>query len=69
MLTFLMHPYLINNLKRRALYPLKDFQLEAFKIANKGNNFFLNSCTGSGKTLAYLLPLIDSILRQDDKSQ
>ena len=61
----LLHPYLLGALKKRALYPLKPFQEEAYLTIHSKSNFFLNSCTGSGKTLAYLVPLINNILMQD----
>jgi ATP-dependent helicase YprA (DUF1998 family) len=65
-----LHPYLLANLKRRGLYPLKNFQIESFQTVKDNFNFFLNSCTGSGKTLSYLIPMINKILcKQDEKDE
>ena len=57
-----INSYLLDNLQRRGLLPLKRFQLESLEHINDGFNFFLNSCTGSGKTLSYLVPMLNKIL-------
>lgn len=64
-----LHPVLAQNLKRRGLFPLKNFQEEAFLTIEKGQNIFVNSCTGSGKTLAYLVPVMNALYHQLDSKR
>jgi len=61
-----LHPYLLQNLKRRGQYPLKKFQEESLAAICNSQNVFVNSCTGSGKTLAYLIPVINDLLHRKD---
>lgn len=63
-----LHPYLLHNLRKRGLFPLKGFQEESLKEIDKNRNVFVNSCTGSGKTLSYLLPVMNRLLKQKDST-
>ncbi|MGH9132058.1 MAG: DEAD/DEAH box helicase [Acidimicrobiales bacterium] len=38
-------------------------QTEAIEVAATGANYVLTTGTGSGKSLAYLIPIVDSVLR------
>lgn len=63
-----LHPYLVQNLKRRGQFPLKQFQEESFATISGNQNVFVNSCTGSGKTLAYLIPIMNDLLHKQDRN-
>lgn len=39
-------------------------QVEAIEAARKGASYVLTTGTGSGKSLAYLIPIVDTILRE-----
>src|SRR5581483_253768 len=39
-------------------------QREAIKVARDGHSYVLTTGTGSGKSLAYLIPIVDSVLRE-----
>ena len=43
-------------------------QREAIKIAQKKESYVLTTGTGSGKSLSYILPLVDSILKQKENN-
>lgn len=49
-------------------YPLDlhQHQREAIEIARGGASYVLTTGTGSGKSLSYLVPIVDSVLRQRD---
>ena len=38
-------------------------QVEAIEAARRGDNYVLTTGTGSGKSLAYMVPIVDSVLR------
>ena len=38
-------------------------QVEAIEAANRGENYVLTTGTGSGKSLAYMIPVVNSVLR------
>jgi ATP-dependent helicase YprA (DUF1998 family)/very-short-patch-repair endonuclease len=38
-------------------------QVEAIEAARRGENYVLTTGTGSGKSLAYVIPIVDSVLR------
>lgn len=46
---------------------LHQHQREAIEIARGGSSYVLTTGTGSGKSLSYLVPIVDSILRQRAK--
>ncbi len=67
----LLHPecqriFQIKNEAGRVLRPLElhRHQREAIEIARAGVNYVLTTGTGSGKSLAYIIPVVDSILRE-----
>lgn len=39
-------------------------QVDAIEAARRGENYVLTTGTGSGKSLAYMVPIVDSVLRQ-----
>src|SRR5438552_3232803 len=39
-------------------------QVEALEAAREGRNYVLTTGTGSGKSLAYIIPIVDSALRE-----
>lgn len=39
-------------------------QVEAIEAAHRGENYVLTTGTGSGKSLAYMIPIVDSVLRE-----
>src|SRR3954451_2928288 len=39
-------------------------QVDAIEAARRGENYVLTTGTGSGKSLAYIVPIVDSVLRQ-----
>lgn len=39
-------------------------QVEAIEAARRGENYVLTTGTGSGKSLAYIVPIVDSVLRE-----
>ncbi len=39
-------------------------QVEAIEAARRGANYVLTTGTGSGKSLAYIVPIVDSVLRE-----
>jgi ATP-dependent helicase YprA (DUF1998 family)/very-short-patch-repair endonuclease len=39
-------------------------QVEAIEAARRGANYVLTTGTGSGKSLAYMVPIVDSVLRE-----
>lgn len=39
-------------------------QVEAIEAARRGENYVLTTGTGSGKSLAYIIPIVDSVLRE-----
>jgi very-short-patch-repair endonuclease len=39
-------------------------QVDAIEAARRGENFVLTTGTGSGKSLAYIVPIVDSVLRE-----
>lgn len=42
---------------------LHKHQEDAIRTARKGDNYILTTGTGSGKSLAYIIPIVDSVLR------
>ncbi len=42
---------------------LHKHQADAIKIARQGHNYVLTTGTGSGKSLSYIIPIVDSVLR------
>lgn len=57
---------ILENLKIKAL---NDMQVAAIDAAEKNDNVVLLSATGSGKTLAFLLPLIERIRDNGNKTK
>jgi very-short-patch-repair endonuclease len=43
---------------------LHTHQEEAIRVARGGHNYVLTTGTGSGKSLAYIVPIVDSVLRE-----
>ncbi len=39
-------------------------QVDAIEAARRGENYVLTTGTGSGKSLAYMIPIVDSVLRE-----
>ena len=39
-------------------------QVDAIEAARRGENYVLTTGTGSGKSLAYIIPIVDSVLRE-----
>src|SRR3954451_871844 len=39
-------------------------QVDALEAARRGENYVLTTGTGSGKSLAYIVPIVDSVLRE-----
>src|SRR5829696_8873993 len=57
---------ILNNLRIDALNDIQKATIEAFA---KHDNLVLLSPTGSGKTLAFLLPIVESLNKENKKSQ
>jgi ATP-dependent helicase YprA (DUF1998 family) len=53
---------------RRGEQPLRLFrhQVQAIRAARAGRSFVVTSGTGSGKTLCYLVPIVDTVLRNPE---
>ena len=51
------------------IYELNPMQLEAIEVIKGFNNIILLSPTGTGKTAAFLIPMIDRILRSQEKNE
>ena len=47
---------------------LYEHQVRALKLARAGHNYIVTTGTGSGKTECFLLPILDDILREFEKS-
>ena len=45
---------------------LHQHQREAVEVASSGLSYVLTTGTGSGKSLAYIVPIVDSVLRERD---
>lgn len=61
-----LHPALLDTLRSRLLPPnaqLYAFQAEAIAAIQAGRDTVVTTPTASGKTYAYLLPVLDSIMR------
>lgn len=43
-------------------------QREAIEVAHSGKSYVLTTGTGSGKSLAYIIPIVDRVLRQTDRT-
>ncbi|WP_337973995.1 DEAD/DEAH box helicase [Cellulomonas sp. NTE-D12] len=56
-----------NDPGQRALM-LYRHQREAIETARSGKSYVLTTGTGSGKSLAYIVPIVDSVLRERDLS-
>lgn len=48
---------------------LHQHQRDAIEIARGGASYVLTTGTGSGKSLSYIVPIVDSVLRQRDAGQ
>jgi superfamily II DNA/RNA helicase len=46
--------------------PIQDMSFMELKRSKNINNFVLIAPTGTGKTLAYLLPMMDTLKRDED---
>jgi len=49
-----------------ATLTLHRHQREAIEVARSGKSYALTTGTGSGKSLAYIVPIVDSVLRERD---
>lgn len=56
-----------NNLRRAQLINTTPIQGKALIPALEGRDILGTAKTGSGKTLAFLLPIIESLMKQDDR--
>lgn len=43
-------------------------QRDAIEVARSGKSYVLTTGTGSGKSLAYIVPIVDSVLRQERRA-
>lgn len=59
-------PKLLEVLKERGVKKLYSHQGEAYDIVNNGENLIVVTPTASGKTLCYNLPVLDSILKDNN---
>lgn len=55
---------LARSLERRGIERLYRFQYESFEAALSGNDIVIVSGTGTGKTEAFMLPVLESIIRE-----
>ncbi len=60
-----LDPRLIDVLKNRGVDRLYSHQAEAVELAREGRSFVVPTPTASGKTLCYNLPVLDTILRDN----
>lgn len=60
-----LDPRLIDVLKNRGVDRLYSHQAEAVDLAREGHSFVVPTPTASGKTLCYNLPVLDTILRDN----
>ncbi len=60
-----LDPRLIDVLKNRGVDRLYSHQAEAVDLAREGHSFVVPTPTASGKTLCYNLPVLDTILREN----
>lgn len=54
---------LVENLKRLGIYKLYIHQGEAYRRISSGENVIISTSTSSGKTLAFVVPVLDTLLR------
>jgi len=60
-----LDPRLVAVLKNRGVDRLYSHQVEAVDLAREGHSFVVPTPTASGKTLCYNLPVLDTILRDN----
>jgi DEAD/DEAH box helicase domain-containing protein len=60
-----LHPGLSESLSRQNITNLFLHQYIAWERATEGKNVIISTGTASGKTLAYNLPILDSLIRDD----
>jgi ATP-dependent RNA helicase DDX56/DBP9 len=56
---------LVRSIEKKGLAAPTDVQFAAISKVMEGKDVVVRARTGSGKTLAYLLPLINSLLRDE----
>jgi DEAD/DEAH box helicase domain-containing protein len=61
-----IHPKLRNALQKRGINELYTHQSSAFDLANQGQSFVAVTPTASGKTLCYNLPVLQSIIEDEN---
>jgi len=64
---FNINPILIQNLKRKNIITPTKIQNEVIPKILKNKDIIAQSKTGTGKTIAYLLPLIDLLVKKNEK--
>jgi len=61
-----LSPDIISGLQKRSIHALFSHQAQAIEAIKSGQNVIVATPTASGKSMIYNLPVIDSILRQDN---
>jgi len=64
-----MHGHLIDILKKKGINKLYSHQVESFEKACAGNDFVVVTPTASGKSLCYNLPVLNTLLTEDDQAR
>jgi len=62
-----IHPQLVKALGARGIQRLYFHQAEAYRAISEGKNTVIVTPTASGKTLCYNLPVLNSLLSNDDE--
>ena len=60
-----IHPMISKSLELQGIHALYDHQSKAWGLFKKGKNLVIATGTASGKSLAYNLPVLDTLLRDN----
>ena len=64
-----LHPFLVSSLNKNNYITMTQIQKSGIPILLKGKDSIVKSETGSGKTLTYLVPILNSLAKSQEKVQ
>eukprot|EP01025_Chloroclados_australasicus_P008688 TRINITY_DN1315_c0_g1_i1.p1 TRINITY_DN1315_c0_g1~~TRINITY_DN1315_c0_g1_i1.p1 ORF type:complete len:861 (-),score=132.40 TRINITY_DN1315_c0_g1_i1:515-3025(-) len=64
-----LSPVTVKALAKKKIYSLFPIQKEVFQPAMDGKDMICRAKTGSGKTLAFSLPVVESLIQEEDVKQ